>query len=66
MVLGLNLYSKVVPLKWLYKLDVLTLGKLLIIWKIQASKVGPNALKVKLSSIGFEWCFLQISPIHIF
>jgi hypothetical protein len=40
----------------------LTLGKVLIIWKIQGSKVGPNALIFRLSYWSTNVAFLQISP----
>jgi hypothetical protein len=41
---------------------VLTLGKFLVIWKIQGSKVGPNALIFKLSYMITKMAFLHLGP----
>jgi hypothetical protein len=41
---------------------VLTLGKFLIIWKIQGSKVGLNALIFRLSYMITKVVFLLLGP----
>jgi hypothetical protein len=61
MSLGLNTYSKVIPLTLLYKFDVLTLGKFLIFLDLQSPKVSPISLKFRLIHWSTNVVFLQIS-----
>jgi hypothetical protein len=62
MVLGHDFYSKVIPLPWIYKIDVVTYDKNFMIWKLQGLKVELISPISDLSKWSISGTLLQISP----
>jgi hypothetical protein len=62
----LNHLSKVVLLQWLYKFDVLTLGKFLIVFRNTVPQSQPSSLVLGLRHMrGIEWLFANKPKSHL-